>query len=172
MPEETERKQAGSGGAEERTRARKKALVFLTDMDRSEKELLEKLKKSGFSEEVCQDAVGYVKSFGYVDDERYAGHYVKSFETRRSRRRIESDLMRKGIPGELIREAIEEIDDGEQKKLIDELARKKLKTLNKEEPKSRRRLASYLAGKGFSMSEILPVLRKYFEDDGEDPLLE
>ncbi|MBQ6377003.1 MAG: regulatory protein RecX, partial [Lachnospiraceae bacterium] len=54
----------------EKTRARKTALVLLTDMDRTEMQLLEKLRKAGFSEEVVRDAVEYVRGFGYINDER------------------------------------------------------------------------------------------------------
>ena len=47
---------------EERAGARKKALVLLTDMDRSESELSEKLKRAGFSDAAVRDALAYVKS--------------------------------------------------------------------------------------------------------------
>ena len=52
--------------------ARKKALKKLLVRDRSEKELREILRREGFQEAETEDAVEYVKSFGYVNDRRYA----------------------------------------------------------------------------------------------------
>ena len=52
------------------TEARKAALRILERADRTEKELREKLLGKGFSEEETEDAVGYARSFGYIDDAR------------------------------------------------------------------------------------------------------
>ena len=56
----------------EQREARRKALRLLEHMDRTEKGLQERLIQGGFSEAAAEDAVAYVKDYGYVNDYRYA----------------------------------------------------------------------------------------------------
>ena len=46
-------------------------------MDRTEAQLREKLLQAEFSPELVEEAVAYVKSFGYIDDERYVRNYIE-----------------------------------------------------------------------------------------------
>lgn len=142
---------------EEGARACRKALALLSDMDRTEKELREKLKKNGFTEEAAEEAVSYVKRLHYLDDGRYARGYILSRQTRQSRARIEYDLRRKGVPEEEIRAAFEENGTEDEKGLIRELAEKKLRTLAGD-PKARQKLGAFLTRKGFRMSDVISVL--------------
>ena len=61
---------------EERNRARKKAMRLLEHMDRTEKGLTDKLRQAEFSQEAVEDAIAYVKSYGYINDARYARTYI------------------------------------------------------------------------------------------------
>ena len=143
---------------EERTGARRKALVLLTDMDRTEKGLLEKLQKSGFSPEAAKDALEYVRSYGYIDDARYAEHYVEVMQKKRSRRRMEYDLVRKGVPQERIDAAMDTQGPEDERPLIRELAEKKAKHMDLSNPKDFNRLAAFLSRRGFRSEDILSVL--------------
>ena len=62
-------------------------------------------------------AVRYVKSFGYVDDRRYAESFILSRKGRKSRREIYAELSGKKIDGEIVDEMMErcyeESDSGE-----------------------------------------------------------
>ena len=49
---------------EQQREARKKALRLLEHMDRTEKGLTDRLLRAGFSEELAEDAVSYVKDYG------------------------------------------------------------------------------------------------------------
>ena len=143
---------------EERTGARRKALVLLTDMDRTEKGLLEKPQKSGFSLEAAKDALEYVRSYGYIDDARYAEHYVEVMQKKRSRRRMEYDLVRKGVPQERIDAAMDTQGPEDERPLIRELAEKKAKHMDLGNPKDFNRLAAFLSRRGFRSEDILSVL--------------
>ncbi len=57
--------------------AKKKAMALLKYMDRTEWQLRDKLTSKGFSEEAVEEAVEYVKSYHYLDDYRYARHFVE-----------------------------------------------------------------------------------------------
>ena len=61
---------------EERNRARKKTMRLLEHMDRTEKGLTDKLRQAEFSPEAVEDAIAYVKSYGYINDARYARTYI------------------------------------------------------------------------------------------------
>ena len=56
--------------ADERYQAKKKAMDLLLHNDRTEAELRERLLRKEFDADSVEDAVAYVKSFGYIDDER------------------------------------------------------------------------------------------------------
>ena len=138
-------------------KARKKALTLLTDRDRTTGELTERLKKAGFDEETVSDAVSYVKSYGYIDDARYARHYIEVMSASRSRERIRFDLLAKGLTSEEVSAAFEEAGDPDERDLIRRLALKKMKSIRKEDPAGRTKLIRFLAGKGFRMSDIISV---------------
>ena len=48
--------------------AKQKALSLLNYMDRTESQLRKNLKEKSFSDVVIDEAVHYVKSFGYIND--------------------------------------------------------------------------------------------------------
>ena len=82
---------------EERNRARKKAMRLLEHMDRTEKGLTDKLRQAEFSPEAVEDAIAYVKSYGYINDARYARTYISFRMETRSRQKILSELQLKGV---------------------------------------------------------------------------
>ena len=82
--------------------AKKKAMSLLKYMDRTEWQLRDKLAAKGFSEEAVEGAVDYVKSFHYLDDYRYAVHFVELHYEQRSRQRMRQDLYQRHVPEEYI----------------------------------------------------------------------
>ncbi len=150
---------------DELTRAKKRALYLLTDMDRTEQQLLDKLEKNGYSEETIQKTMDYVRQFGYIDDERYASHYIQNLKGSRSKKRLLFDLNKKGVPKETISHVFEAECDYDERPLIRKLALKKMKQLPADDPKSRQKLAAYLARKGFSSGDIYSVIGELRSDD-------
>ena len=53
---------------EEQKNARRKAMLLLEHMDRTEKGLSDRLRQAGFSAEATEDAMNYVRSYGYLND--------------------------------------------------------------------------------------------------------
>ena len=80
---------------EELTRAKKRALYLLTDQDRTEKQLREKLEKTGYSGQVIEETIEYVRSFGYIDDLRYSVRYIEYYRSKKSVKRLRYDLLKK-----------------------------------------------------------------------------
>ena len=95
-------------------------------MDRTEAQLREKLLQAEFSPELVEEAVAYVKSFGYIDDERYVRNYIEYRSSQKSRRQLEQELQfRKGVSPELIQKVYEELEPADEKIIIRRFLEKK-----------------------------------------------
>ena len=99
--------------------ARRKAMLLLEHMDRTEKGLSDRLRQAGFSAEATEDAMNYVRSYGYLNDHRYAMNYISFRMGTKSRQKILQELSGKGIDRETALAAWEEAAEIEEP---DELA--------------------------------------------------
>ena len=86
-------------------RAKLRAMNLLKTREYTTAQLRAKLRQGLYPDSVIEQALEYVASFHYTDDSRYAVDYITYHEQTRSRRRIEQDLQKKGIPGEVIEQA-------------------------------------------------------------------
>ncbi|MCH4191781.1 MAG: recombination regulator RecX [Butyrivibrio sp.] len=139
-------------------RAKLRAMHLLQKQDYTERKLREKLNDGCYPESCIDEAVEYVKSFHYIDDRRYATDYVQYYMDLRSRNRIETDLMKKGISRELIQEILteryEEADPQIEVKQVQELLRKKHYDPENCELKEKQKLMAFLYRRGFSQDVI------------------
>lgn len=118
-------------------RAKLRAMHLLEDMDRTESALREKLRQGLYPSDVTEAAIEYVKSFGYLDDVRYAENFVRSRQNVKSKKEIGTALLQKGISSEIAKRAMEicyeEMGEEEairkilRKKSLIRIRRKKLK---------------------------------------------
>ena len=107
-------------------RAKKKAMYLLNISDRTERELQEKLEREEFPDWAVQQAVSYVKSFGYINDERYIENFIRSKKEKESRKSIYAKLCRKGLDGEKIQALMElYFEETTENETISNLLRKK-----------------------------------------------
>ena len=88
-------------------RAKLRAMHLLEDMDRTESALREKLRQGLYPSDVTEAAIEYVKSFGYLDDVRYAENFVRSRQNVKSKKEIGTALLQKGISSEIAKRAME-----------------------------------------------------------------
>ena len=97
-------------------RAKLRAMHLLTDMARTEKGLREKLRQGHYPEDIIEQAMDYVRSFGYLDDRKYAESFVQSRKESKSRKEIYAALLQKGVAAEQIQEVLDEVyaEEGEQ----------------------------------------------------------
>ncbi len=146
---------------EEKLKAKNKALKFLSYRQRSEKEVVDKLKKEGFSQEIIDKTVEFLKGYNLIDDLNFAKNFVmdKSNINKYGPERIKYELYMKGIPESIINKSLEYYDDEYSVAL--ELARKKINSY-KNDNKSAiyRKLGGFLQRRGFSYECILKVLRE------------
>lgn len=141
----------------------RRAMYLLEHMDRTEKGLRDKLRQGDYSEDMIEHAIAYVKSYGYVDDARYARNYIRYRLEQKTRQQLIQDLYRKGVDRNVIQEAWEEIAEEEQpdeRRLLRSLLLKKIQGKKELTEKEYRRLQGYLARKGFSWEDIAAVMEE------------
>lgn len=135
-------------------RAKKRALYLLERMDRTEQQLREKLKSSDYPEEVIEEAIEYVKSFHYLDDERYAENFTRYKKENMSRQQIKQKLMLKGVSKDIIQNAIEEEYDVDESIHIRNILEKKHFSYETADEGEFRRVYGYLLRRGLSLIHI------------------
>lgn len=134
-------------------------------MDRTEAQLREKLLAAEFEPEIAEQALDYVKSFGYIDDERYVRNYIAYRSQSKSRRQIEQELLfRKGVSRELIQKVYEYTEPADEKAMIRRQLEKKHYCAAECDEKQRQRLIASLIRKGFHMGDILSVMKENEEE--------
>ena len=107
-------------------------------------------------------AIGYVKSYGYIDDRKYAEDYIAYHMENKNRKRMELDLYRKGIDRKLIGEILDGMQ--EEGEVPDEfsMAKKILEKKNYDPEtatnKEKQKISAFLYRKGFDMDIIRNVL--------------
>lgn len=147
--------------------AKEKAFRLLGDMDRTKKELSERLTRVGVGEEAIRKTLEYLSGYGYVDDERYARHYYAHYCAGRGQRRIRMELLKKGIDKETVETVLSEADDTEtenERERCLALARKRAAGQDLSDQRVRSRLLGYLARRGFREADIWAALRKLSQD--------
>ena len=137
-------------------RAKQKAMAILKFMDRTEEELKFKLKQADYSESVISDALSYIKSFHYIDDERYALNYIRFKKDTKSKRQIYAELKQKGIEKGYIDQAFSEEYESEDYAVQKAIA-KKTKDVEAMTVEEKAKLTASLYRKGFQ----LDLIKKY-----------
>ncbi len=139
-------------------RCKKRGLYLLQKQDRTEANLRSKLKEGGYPGPVIDEAIAYIASFGYIDDERYAASYIRFYQASKSKQRIKQDLMAKGVAVDIIESCLEsEYEEDELDMVLNLLAKKKY---NSETAtyQDKAKLYRFLAGRGFSSDTIKKAL--------------
>ncbi|MDO4274425.1 MAG: regulatory protein RecX [Eubacteriales bacterium] len=148
---------------EEQKNARRKAMLLLEHMDRTEKGLNDRLRQAGFSPEAVADAMDYVKSYGYINDARYAQNYISYRMNSKSRQKILQELQQKGIDRQTALEAWEEAAETEEPDecaVLRAAVEKRYRPGSELDEKEMRRLHGYLARRGFQFGDIIHVLEE------------
>ena len=138
-------------------RAKLRALHLLTAMDRTEAKLREKLQAS-YCEEAVEEAVAYVKSYGYLDDERYVKVYIESKSRTKSRKQIEQELIfKKGVSKEAVEKGFEQAEMADVVEVIQKYMQKKKIDPQNCDYEQKQKFFAYMMRKGFQIEELKMV---------------
>lgn len=140
-------------------RATKRAMHLLEQQERTEKQLRDKLAQGGYPKQCIDQAIGYVKSYHYVDDYRYATVYIRYHQEKESRQKLTQKLMTRGISREIINRALEEEFVADECAQIRELLKKRRYDPDDADEATRRKTAQFLMRKGFKSRDIFRVMR-------------
>jgi regulatory protein len=137
-----------------------RALNMLAFRARSSSELARSLVRKGEEKAHVDWAIARLQEQGLLDDAAFARAFTRSRVVggKQSRRRVEQELARKGVSRTVAGEAIEDVFEDEavdQRSIVEEAARKKLRSLSGLEPAvQRRRLYAFLARRGYDLDDI------------------
>lgn len=148
-------------------RAKSRCMHLLQTRDYTRKKLSDKLKQGEYPESIITEALEYLTSYGYLDDTRYARTYISYHIQDRSRKKIEMDLIKKGISRtdiqNVFHELMEEGLEDNEEPLIQKLLIKKHFSTAEASLQEQQKMISFLLRKGFSMDKI----RKVFNQTAE-----
>lgn len=150
--------------AENIYKAKKKALNYLDYAEQSEKTMIEKLTRAGFSDEVARIAVDELSAEGIINDESYAKRYAYYLYTKKfyGRRRVVMELMGKGIDRDAAQEAADSQMPEDFTELIRTLALKRVRSVKGISDKDYDKVFAYLLRCGHEYGDIREVLSEIF----------
>ena len=132
------------------------ALKLIEFRDRTEKELRGRLLEKGYDESVIEDELAFLKDYGYINDARYAEHFVNDAVNIKKwgKIRIRTELLRKGVQGELVDNIIEDAFCEENGDRLFEQMEKRFKNSDFSNIKERTRIFNFFMRRGFTPDEI------------------
>ncbi|NNF58504.1 MAG: recombinase RecX [Rhodothermaceae bacterium] len=159
--------------AKEQThRARAAALNYLSYQARTAQEVRRKLRTKDFADDVVEDAVAHLETYGYLDDEAYARAYARGRFAGRGYgpQRLRMELRKRGVASETIETVLDELEEAEDVGATAERhARKRWQALAREtDPRKRmKKTIDFLVRRGFAYGlarEVVDVLAREEED--------
>lgn len=152
-----------------RDEIRGKALKKISYGLKTEKEISTYLHELGYDEELIEDTISFLKEYKYVDDIYYSICFFKREKLKfKGTKRIEQELVRKGVSKDIIESAKNELEDETEEKVLSdiELARKLMDKMIKEQlgfgkaldDKFKGRVLRRLISKGFDNSICYKIL--------------
>ena len=142
--------------------ARAILLDQLTGRARSRKELADKLASKQVPDDVAGRLLDRFEEVGLVDDEAFARSWISGRQAGKglARRALAQELRRKGVPDEIARAALDEVDPDDEDAAARALVRKKMRSLTRvDEATATRRLVGMLARKGYGPGLAAGVVR-------------
>lgn len=142
-------------------RAKLRAMNLLQKRQYTGKQLADKLRDGFYTEDIIDQAIQYVSSYGYINDRQFALDYITYHEGSKTERRMIRDLRQKGISESDIKEAFAEWSElgGSQDELEMIRALLEKKHYHAEcDIKEKQRIYAFLLRKGFSSENVNKVL--------------
>lgn len=144
-------------------RAKKRAMGILVKQDKTEQELRQKLEQSMTDSISLEETMEYLRSFGYVNDYRYASDYIRNKKKRKSYRLIRSELKKKGIPEEVLEQVFAEAGEQKGEDIREQIEKyiRKYPEMNRE---ARQKVCAHFYRKGYAGSLVMETLERILED--------
>ncbi|MFA5093082.1 MAG: regulatory protein RecX [Candidatus Omnitrophota bacterium] len=143
--------------------AKEYAFLLLKFRLRSELELKARLKQKGFSQEIAQEAIDFLKDKEFIDDRIFARGWVS---TRLKRpfglRKIKQELVQKGVDKEIIEDSLACAKESyDENQIVSQLAQKRFSRIKGVDTiKAKARVYAYLIRRGFASDTVAAIVKK------------
>lgn len=144
--------------ASENRHALEQAVRMLEQRDRSEAELLGRLRDAGYSEASAEAARAKLAGAGYLNDRRYAATLLERLGKKYGAIRLRRELQTKGVKQEIIAELLEETEPESQMASALTQARKALRGKTGDASTLYRRAYGALARRGYPPDVVRAAL--------------
>lgn len=144
-------------------------LKILSICDKTSGEIRKKLYLKEYNEEIIDRVIKKLLDNGYLDDEKYVDRWInhKSKIPGMSKKVIYYKLLQKGLNKDLLNRKFNEIEIDDYKLAL-LAAEKKIKIICGDKEHIRRKLFSYLKGKGYNNDTCFKVIENLLEKDQWD----
>lgn len=144
------------------TKALSTSLDAISRKAQTEKQISDKLKKSGYDKQIIEDVINELKSMGYIDDVEYALSFAKDAVTYKNlgREKIIGELRIRGVSYEDIESALEGFDFNTCESIRQHIMRKFAKE-DFSDDKVKQKAMRYLMYRGFSASQAAEGIKRY-----------
>lgn len=145
-------------------RAKLRCMNLLQCRSYTTEQLRRKLRDGYYPEHCIDAAIAYVASYGYINDEQYTLDYISYRMNSKSRKKLEMDLIQKGIKKEMITAVFEQLQDegvesNEEEQIRAYLEKKRFEKQDADRKETNRMLGQ-LFRRGFSLDNIYKVLNE------------
>ena len=143
--------------------ARTIALRKLTAAPRTRAQLADALARGGVPDDVTEVTLDRFEELGLVDDEEFARQWARTRQAGRglARRALSAELRAKGVDPEVAAEAVEAVDDDDEREAARRLVARKVGAMRRlDRATASRRLMGMLARKGYNGGLAAAVVRE------------
>ena len=156
------------------SRAKSQALYYLKFRSRSSAEMDGYLRRKGFGRQIREEVLDWLQELKYIDDLQFARDWIQN-RTRTNPmggRRLLQELRQKGIPKEVVEEALEEFRGSvDERELALQVAAGRVGIYAKNDTETaRRKLAAYLLRRGFSPDDVRNAVEQVLKEEREEHL--
>ena len=147
-------------------KAKEIALNLLSFRARASKEIIDRLIKKEFSDEIISNVIDDLIQNKFLDDNEFARIYASNKIRYKKLGPIllQNELFKKGIRKSIIDSIIKEFYDNETKKrLITDIFNKKSNHQSKLDKKELNKIINYVRRKGYNWEDIQPIIVDFYE---------
>ena len=149
----------------EYSKARDRAINFVSYKKRTVKEVRFKLDRYGYNDEIIDMVIEKLNELNYLDDSDYTKSFIKEKTKLKpcGKMLLKYELKNKGISEKIIETNLIELDIDEYKIALD-LAERKCRNIKVFEQKEKQKIYSFLQRRGFSNSIIIDVINNLIKN--------
>lgn len=154
--------------SENQIKCKEAALRIIERAYKTEKEVKDKLKLKGYDDNSISKSIEFLREYNYINDKNYVKSFINDKLKTMGSQKIKYSLIQKGIPKEIIEDALSGLNKENEKDIALNIAKKKLDIIKKKENDNYKisgKLYRYLISKGYENDVINDIVKKVMSLD-------